>query len=274
MVNLIETDTVSQHLRSKALDTQGRRILITKFTGSQQENDLTEPPNCGGLGRIRHFRRSASPGWPTNPLPIDPALKALGHAETETLSAQLFQNAVCNWRCWYCYVPYLLLSGDLASSQWLSAAELMDLYLNESDRPSVIVLSGGQPDLTPEWIPWMMEEIKARRLENSVYLWSDDNLSNDFFWRYLSDKERAMMADYPCYGRVCCFKGFDAESFSFNTQAEPEMFDRQFMLMERLLTTGMDLYAYVTLTCVNTKEIDTKMADFIDRLQALEEPAA
>jgi len=53
----------------------------------------------------------------------------------------------------------------------------------------MIDLSGGQPDLTPEWIPWMMEELNNRGLTDKVYLWSDDNLSNDYFWKYLSDAE-------------------------------------------------------------------------------------
>lgn len=41
-----------------------------------------------------------------------------------------------------------------------------------------------------------------------VYVWSDDNLSNDYFWRYLGDDDRALLASHPRYGRVACFKGF------------------------------------------------------------------
>ncbi|MDP2857265.1 MAG: hypothetical protein Q8P50_04720, partial [Bacillota bacterium] len=88
------------------------------------------------------------------------------------------------------------------------------MYLSQDDRPFIIDISGGQPDLTPEWVPWMMSEIRARGLENDVYLWSDNNLSNDFFWQYLAEAERSLVATYKNYGRVCCFKGFDAESFS------------------------------------------------------------
>ena len=53
----------------------------------------------------------------------------------------------------------------------------------------MIDLTGGQPDLTPEWVPWMIQEIRARGLEDTVYLWSDDNLSTDYFWRYLSTND-------------------------------------------------------------------------------------
>ena len=67
-----------------------------------------------GFGRIRHFRRSTSPGWPSNPLPIDPACKFLGTPAEDVARAQVFQNAVCNWRCWYCFVPFELLSANLS----------------------------------------------------------------------------------------------------------------------------------------------------------------
>jgi hypothetical protein len=111
MSALIDTDTVSEHYRGRAVDLHTKRLLITNFRGTAQEPDLSEPPNCDGFGRVRHFRRATSAGWPANPLPIDPACKALGLPATEQLRAQVFQNAVCNWRCWYCFVPFNLL-GD------------------------------------------------------------------------------------------------------------------------------------------------------------------
>jgi len=33
----------------------------------------------------------------------------------------------------------------------------------------MIDLSGGQPDLTPEWIPWMMECLSDKGLNKKVY---------------------------------------------------------------------------------------------------------
>jgi hypothetical protein len=44
--------------------------LITRFYGTEHEKDLSEPPNCDGLGRVRHFVRQTSMGWPPNPLPL------------------------------------------------------------------------------------------------------------------------------------------------------------------------------------------------------------
>jgi hypothetical protein len=119
-------------------------------------------------------------------------------------------------------VPFSLLSGSPHRSAWFTAASLVDAYLAEPDPPAILDLSGGQPDLVPEWVPWTLQALTDRDAA-AVYVWSDDNLSNDYFWRYLTAAERELTATHPRYGRVCCFKGFDAESFAFNTRAAPEL---------------------------------------------------
>lgn len=267
----INTEVLSSRYRAASVDLEGKRLLITNFLNTEQEKDLSEPPNCGGIGRIRHFRRETSSSWAPNPLPIDPACKALGLPSTDMIRAQVFQNAACNWRCWYCYVPFDLLRANPDYSDWLSPATLIDRYLDQPDPPPIIDLTGGQPDLVPEWVPWMMAEIKNRGLEQQIYLWSDDNLSNDYFWKFLSNADIELIATYPKYGRVCCFKGFNAESFAFNTSAEPALFDQQFELLRRLLTLGIDLYAYATFTSTRSVGIAEDMRRFVDRLQMLDE---
>ncbi len=236
---LIDTDEWSIGWREAGLDLKGRRVLVTNFLGSDQEQDLSKPPNCNGFGRIRHFRRTTTSEWPRNPLPIDPASKALGIPVEGVMRAQVFQNAVCNWRCWYCFVPFNLLSANQNHSAMLSAAQMLDLYLDQPMPPKVIDLTGGQPDLTPEWVPWMIREIQARGLENGIYLWSDDNLSTDYFWRYLSSDDIDLVCRARNYGRVCCFKGFDEESFTFNTLANGALFSRQFELLHRFIDLGI-----------------------------------
>jgi len=75
----LNTNKMSAALRSRTIDLAAGRLLITNFRDTEQEKDLTKPPNCNGFGRIRHFRRHGSPGWPQNPLPIDPAAHRLGY---------------------------------------------------------------------------------------------------------------------------------------------------------------------------------------------------
>ena len=269
MSKTIDTLEWSKRWRDAGLDLDSERILVTNFLDTEQEEDLQEPPNCNGFGRIRHFIRSTSPGWPSNPLPIDPACRALGTEPEEMLRVQAFQNAVCNWRCWYCFVPFNLLSANHRHAQWLSSAELLDLHFDQQDPPRVIDLTGGQPDLTPEWVPWMLREIEARDLRDKIYLWSDDNLSTDYFWRYLSADDIDYVRNATNYGRVCCFKGFDEESFSFNTLADGSLFSGQFDLFRRFLNLGIDLYAYVTLTSPTADRLPERIKWFVDKLQLL-----
>jgi hypothetical protein len=151
----------------------------------------------------------------------------------------------------------------------LTPAELLDLYLADPEPPPMIDLTGGQPDLTPEWVPWMIEELARRDLTGKVYLWSDDNLSNDYFWRYLTDDQRAVIRNYRNYGRVACFKGIDRESFAFDTAADPALYDAQFDLFRGFVAFGLDMYAYTTFTTPNMDRARAVLSDFVDRLRRI-----
>lgn len=255
-------------MRARIIRPESREILITRLEGSAQEGDLSSPVNCSGLGRVRHFRRETPLGWPDNFLPIDPATRALGTTPPGMMEAQVFQNAACAWRCWYCYVPFELLGGDERRAQWVTADQLVKLYGELESRPCILDLSGGSPDLTPEWVPWTIEALERAALADQTYLWSDDNLSTDYVFTELNDAQRRMLR-HPNYGRVCCFKGFDEESFAFNTGAEPDDFERQFERFSRYLDLGIDLYAYVTLTGPSANNINEKVSEFVERLAAV-----
>jgi uncharacterized Fe-S cluster-containing radical SAM superfamily protein len=267
----IDTARFSSQLRARAIDLHNRRVLVSRLADSEQERDLSAPTNCGGFGRVRHFKQATAAGWPANPLPIVPACLALGIPDVPPeMTAQVFQNAACNWRCWYCYVPFNLLSADQSRSAWLRPEDLVALYKGEPARPKVLDLSGGSPDLVPEWIPWMMEALVDAGIADDTYLWSDDNLSTTYLFDELSESQLNTIRRYPMYGRVGCFKGFDEESFAFNTGAAAADFGRQFEIMRKLLDLGIDVYAYVTLTTANPNGLSDRMARFVDRLQALD----
>ncbi len=268
-------DDFAAELRNRGVDTGQRQILVSLLAGSDQEPDLSEPVVCEGLGRIRHFHLATSRGWPDNPLPIAPAARWLGYAESpEKMRALVYQNAVCNWRCWYCFVPYNLLAGHASRSRWVTAEQLVDLYqeLPDQDRPALIDLSGGQPNLIPEWTIWMIDALGRADLTREVYLWSDDNLSNDYLFRYLSADQIGRLAASPNYGRACCLKGFDSTSFAFNTDAPADHFGRQLTLLRRLVGTGMDVYCYATFTTPTLPASpDDAMRRLADELQGISE---
>ena len=265
----LDSESLATTLRTKAVDIARRRILLTKFSGSDQESDISEPLNCEGFGRLRHFRRAVSEGWPSNPLPIDPARHALGLSPADDILAQAFQIAVCDWRCWYCFVPFNLLSANSAHSGWVSPEALIEWYAEDVSRAPMIDLTGGQPDLVPEWTLWVTDELVKRGLGESTFVWADDNLSSDYFWRYLSREAIERICAYPRYARVGCFKGFGAESFAFNTTARPEFYDRQFEIFARHVALGVECYAYVTLTAPDDRNIRLEMPKFVDRLQRI-----
>jgi hypothetical protein len=92
------------------------------------------------------------------------------------------------------------------------------------------------------------------------------NLSNDYFWQHLGGEDIDLIRSFRGYGRVGCFKGFDCESFGFNTAAEQNLFDRQFDLIDRLIGLGLDVYAYVTLTAPSGDGLADRLGRFMDRL--------
>lgn len=264
----IDTKRFSASLRGRTI-ADGEKVLVARLAGSQQEQDLTEPVNCNGYGRIRHFRLHQYPGWSADPLPIVPAAHALKQPINSVLRAQIFQLAACNWRCWYCFVDFNRLAADPSLGKYMTAHELVDLFLREEQRASVIDLSGGQPDLVPEWTLWMMQALEQRGLCDEIFLWSDDNLSTEYLWNVLSPTQRSYMARYPKYARVACFKGYDDESFSFNTLASPALFAQQFKIYRRLLADGFDLYAYVTFTNAPHEHVGSRVRIFVDNLQRI-----
>lgn len=263
----LDSKKLAERLREKSVDLQSKKIRMTKFPGSDQATDLSFPPNCGGFGRIHHFRLEPDPKWITNPLPTLPACKYLGVPVTDVLLAQVFQLGACDFRCWYCFVDFDLLSANPKYSEMVTPRQLLQMMFDEKVNSQVIDLSGGQPELVPEYVLWFLEARKDLGLEQSHFVWSDDNLSTDYTWRYLSEEEILFMVQAPGYARVGCLKGFDAESFFFNTLADGALFDQQIELFGRFVKAGFDQYGYITITTMNTDDLQDKMAQLLDKIQ-------
>jgi uncharacterized Fe-S cluster-containing radical SAM superfamily protein len=253
-------------LRVKSISEDGK-FLITNFSGSLQETDITEGSNCKGYGRVHHFKYDGDADWIRNPLPQEVASWKLGIRSESMTRAQVFQNAACNWRCWFCFVDFELLSALKGRSSFMSAGELIDLLLAEDDQARIIDLSGGQPDLIPEWPVRMMEALVDRKMQERFFLWLDDNLSVYYAWEFLKDSDLQLMKNFRNFGRVGCFKGFSGESFSENTMARPELLERQIDIMSRWVRTGLDMYGYITLTTSSLDGMREKLRAFMDSIQ-------
>lgn len=264
--NLLDTDALAKALREKSI-IGNDRFLITNFKGSLQEKDISDGYNCKGFGRVHHFRDETRPGWISNPLPQQVVAWKLNIPIAQAERAQVFQNASCNWRCWYCYVDFALLAASRKYSDFKNADELLDLFLAEPRKPKTIDLSGGQPDIIPEWPVRMMEALKRRKLEDQYYLWMDDNLSTYFPWQFLSSSDFEVLKTYENFGRVGCFKGFSGESFQENTRASPEMLARQVDIISKWVNLGVDTYGYITLTTSSLNGMRNSLREFMNLVQ-------
>lgn len=254
--------------RESIYDPKTSKFLLSKIAESEQEKDLSVPPNCRGFGRIRHFRRKLDTDW-FDPLPMDPMSQSLNIPYVDLVEAQVFQIASCNLRCWYCFVPDNLKRGEQIKSSFFTAEEMIDLFVNENHNVRLIDLSGGNPELAPEWTVDTMKALVKRGLMEHVYLWSDDTLTTDYFFKYLNKDDVKTICNYPHYGKVGCFKGFDEQSFCFNTNLSEGYFDQQFSLFTRYLEIGLDIYGYVTFTTDSIDGIEDKIHNFISRLRKI-----
>jgi uncharacterized Fe-S cluster-containing radical SAM superfamily protein len=262
----IDIDAVAAILRSKSI-INNNQFLITNFSGSDQEKDFSEPANCQGFGRIHHFSFDHGKDWVPDPLPHHIAAWKLGLKIKKEERVQVFQNAACNCRCWYCFVDRKLLCASRFRSSFKTADQLVDLYLHENNRPHIIDLSGGQPDIIPEWTIRMMEALTKRGLEKHTYLWLDDNLTTYYAWKYLTPEDFDLMKKYKNFGRVGCFKGFSAKSFHENAGIPSEYFKRQIDIMSKWVKLGLDMYGYITLTTSDITELKPEISRFMDVIQ-------
>lgn len=262
----IDVDSFGLRLRSTLLNKDEKSILLSNLLNSEQAADIHNI-NCNGYGRVWHKTTRPEENWGEIVLPYYPASWKLGISLEEASIIQVFQSAGCNYRCWFCFVDYRLLAADIKRAKYFTCESLVELLKKETFIPKVIRLSGGQPDLTPEWTPWMMKALIEADLDKKTYLWLDDNLSNDYAWRFLQDEDWELMKNYKNFGRVGCLKGYDPKSFHFNTKAPDEHFYRQLEILRRLVRSGLDVYVYLVLTSDDLSQVDEKMERLLDSLQ-------
>jgi len=262
----LDPDRLAALLRGRAVRLRQKQVLLARFHGTEQELDVTSGINCDGYGRLHRYN-TPSERWVPERVPEQPAASRLGVSVRETRIAQLFQNAACDFRCWYCFVDRKSLAGRSANARFMTTEEMIELYLRDGAPSPVIVLTGGQPDIVPEWTLWMMQTLQAFGLSDRSYLWQDDNLSCGYTWTCLAPAQRDYIRSYYNYGRCCCLKSFTREGFAETTAAPPELFDRQFALLRKLVDWGVDVYVYLTMTVSSLTGLSRDMSTFVDRLR-------
>jgi len=173
------------------------------------------------------------------------------------------QVGTCNLNCFWCFVSDELRDGKIGD--YFTVKEVLDMWRNNEEK-GVLRITGGEPFLAPEFLIEIGKEIKKLK-EKQRYLWIDTNLLGkkyDLVAKTLSDLE------IP-FGICGCFKGFDKETFRFNTNAPKDLFNKQFnnarTILNNLYNNG-ELFFYVPeiLENINEKEIEKKIINFYEQL--------
>ena len=262
------SDKLSMMMRKRAIILEQKRVLIANFLGSDQERDIAGGINCKGFGRKRTISVTPPPRWTGVPERIAPAAIRLGISPEEASICQVFQVPVCNFRCWFCYVPDDMRQGECQAG-YFRADELLGKLLMDSSPPRLLVLSGGEPNLIPEWLPWMLDNLIKRGLEKYFYVWWDTNLSTYFPWKYLSSGQWELVRYSPNLGVQATIKGITSIGFSENSRVQSKYFDRQFDVLAKLVNSKLDVYINLTLTLSSLDNIQEDMGRFVDRLQRI-----
>lgn len=247
------------------------RVLIADLRGSAEADDAYTQINCGGLGRIRIFETYAFHADTKDPIENrrTRAFLCQRRLTEERVRTQVFQLAGCTWRCWYCYVDEDRLSGNPRLGRWLSSKELVDLFEKEVEPASVLDLSGGQPDLVPQWPVDVLRELAGRPALSTVHVRSEDNLTGRLITDVLTIADVDFLSQSQNYTRIGCFKGFSEDSFSFNTRALGSLYERQFECAKDILSARIPFFAYATFTFNTAQDLGAEMEKFVDRLQEI-----
>mgnify|MGYP000890515109 CR=1 FL=1 len=234
-----------KNIRNLLVDHRTRSVRLAILEGSDESLDPNTTINCDGLGRIRRYAgQSMILNSGRGIVPRRRLFRTLPPGSGYT--TQCFQLAGCNWRCWYCFVDDALLTANPMRSRFVPVADMVSAFLAMPDGGSVLDLSGGQPELVPEWTLWTMQDLEATGLRGQVHVWVDDNLSGRFLERYCTSEEIEYMASFPKHTRAGCFKGMDDISIKAATGSRGASVTQQLRACEALIDWGFDVYFYLT----------------------------
>lgn len=177
----------------------------------------------------------------------------------------------CTWRCWYCYVDTDLLSGNSSKGRFLTFSEMVEIIRNSGT--GIVDLTGGQPDLVPEWPLALETELNNDPSgAGNYHIRTEDNLNNDFLWRFLSDFDVSRLASSPNHTHIGCFKGFNDESLRNSTRTAVEgSYSTQMLIARRLFESGFEPYYYAVFPVAHTDNLEHDIHVFFHDLQKIVE---
>ena len=245
------------------------KFLMNKILTNTEKEKRKLNVNCDEFGMIRIFQRNKFNDWNADPIPMDIISSKMKTKKLDKIPVQMFEVAKCNLHCWWCYLPKQLRNITEEYTKWFSVSELFNLFERENNDVKVIYLSGGNPELVPEFVYSFMKELDKRKRSQEIFLWSDDVLTTDFLIEKMSKEQINYMTKYKNYAKICCLKGFDNESFEYNTGMDKKEFDNQIKRLKICIDIGFDVYGYIILVCKDLNDIESKIKKTMDKLQEI-----
>ena len=245
------------------------KFLMSKIITNSDKEKRRLNVNCNEFGRIRIFQRKKFSDWNEDPIPMDIISNKMKIGKLNEIPVQMFEVAKCNLHCWWCYLPKQLRNITEEYTKWFSVSELFNVFERENNDVKVIYLSGGNPELVPEFVYSYMKELDKRKRSQEIFLWSDDVLTTDYLVEKMSEEQINYMTKYKNYAKVCCLKGFDNESFEYNTGINGKEFDNQIKRLKICIDIGFDVYGYIILVCKDLNNIEFKIKQIMNKLQEI-----
>ena len=168
------------------------------------------------------------------------------------------QVGLCNYHCWYCYVPEDILRGKRVQS--LTAEQLVESFLQTRAKErtrglesNVLRISGGEPFLAPDLVLQCLEYIERVGLQEEVFVWSETNLSpflkeagdqSTLVETWLEEQGKTLedLASFNNFALHPCLHGTTFLDFAQTTLVRAEFFDRLVSAFGTLVDCRVDIY--------------------------------
>lgn len=163
----------------------------------------------------------------------------------------IVQIGICNFRCWYCYVDYELLSGRKVL--YLTADAIVSQFLeqrqhakSEGKEWNVLRISGGEPFLAPDLILDCLRIIKQLHLDRDICIKTETNLSP-----LIKVNDQPLAEEWADFQELAQYRnlivhptlhGISQESLRLNANADPELLDVLFEALKTLIDHRIDIY--------------------------------
>lgn len=172
------------------------------------------------------------------------------------------QVGLCNFHCWYCYVPEDILRG--ARVQSLTSEQLVESYLKirandkaQGLESNVLRISGGEPFLAPDLVLECLEYIQKIGLQEEVFVWSETNLSpfikegadqSTLVETWLQEQGKTLedLARFNNFALHPCLHGITPLNLAQTTLVGAEFFDRLVEAFRTLVDHRIDIYPTIS----------------------------